>query len=98
MNPVAFGNIVAPKLIDPAPGQNQESSGKFSDVLADALERVQELRTEADQETRKLLSGEPVEMHRVVLAGEKAGLAFELMLAVRNKVVDAYQEIMRMPV
>jgi flagellar hook-basal body complex protein FliE len=44
------------------------------------------------------MQGEPVELHRVVLAGEEAALAFEMMLGVRNKVVEAYQEVMRMQV
>jgi len=73
-------------------------SGSFKELLADGMNRIFELEKAADTEVRKLMSGEPVELHRVVMAGEEAGLAFELMIAIRNKSVDAYQEIMRMPV
>ncbi|HBP88186.1 MAG TPA: flagellar hook-basal body complex protein FliE, partial [Nitrospiraceae bacterium] len=42
--------------------------------------------------------GENVNIHQAVIAGEKAGLSFKLLMQVRNKVIDAYQEIMRMQV
>ena len=47
---------------------------------------------------KRLMAGEPVELHRVIMAGQQAGLAFELMMGVRNKVVEAYREVMRMQV
>lgn len=100
MDPVAFSRITVPELIA-APRVEQERGsqpGSFADLLGSAIARVREVQTEADQEVRKFLAGEPVELHRVMLAGEKATLASELMMAVRNKAVDAYQEIMRIQV
>lgn len=100
MDPIAFGRITAPPLIPTprleTPGPSEP--GSFADLLGEAVTRVQQVQGRAEQELQKLLAGEPVEIHRVMLAGEKAGLATELMMAVRNKVVDAYQEIMRMQV
>lgn len=100
MDPIAFGRITAPPLISsPRVDSPQEPEpGSFGKLLGEALERVQQVQGEAETELKKLLAGEPVELHRVMLAGEKAGLASELMMAVRNKAVDAYQEIMRMQV
>ena len=67
-------------------------------MLGEALERVKQIGDEADQEVKRLMAGEPVELHRVIMAGQQAGLAFELMMGVRNKVVEAYREVMRMQV
>jgi|YNPMSStandDraft_1061717.scaffolds.fasta_scaffold05695_6 flagellar hook-basal body complex protein FliE len=70
----------------------------FAGVLRQAIERVEGLRREADASVMKLLAGENEEVHQTVLAVQKAELAFELFVEIRNKVVQAYQEIMRMPI
>jgi flagellar hook-basal body complex protein FliE len=100
MDPIAFSRITAPPLIpEPRAGQPAAAEpGSFAQLLGDAVARVQHVRSGAEQEMQRLLAGEPVELHRVMLAGEQAGLASELLMAVRNKVVDAYQEIMRMQI
>lgn len=98
MNPIALGQIIPPELIKQPAAPQHTGAGSFAGMLEDALVRVQEIQSEADGEVRKLVAGEPVNLHRVILAGEKAGLAFELMMGVRRKVVEAYQEVMRMPV
>ena len=81
-----------------APAKPEEASGSFAGMLEDAFEQLREIEGEADHQVRQLLAGEPVDLHRVILAGEKAGLAMNLMMSIRNKVVDAYQEVMRMQV
>ena len=99
MNAVALGGIKAPVSIEPpASATPEKEEGSFGDLLSDAMGRLNQLQGEADKELRKLLAGEPVELHRVLLAGEKAGLASQLMMSIRNKAVDAYQEVMRMQV
>lgn len=70
----------------------------FAAVLKQAVERVEGMRRQADESVMRLLAGENEEVHQTVLAVQKAELAFELFLEVRNKVVQAYQEIMRMPI
>jgi flagellar hook-basal body complex protein FliE len=100
MDPIAFSRITAPPLI-PSPRTAESApaeSGSFATLLGEAIARVQQTQSEAEQELRKFLAGEPVELHRVMLASEQAGIATDLLMAVRNKVVDAYQEIMRMQV
>jgi len=98
MDAIQFGRISAPPLL-PQPGKTEQPrEGAFAEMLADATKRVGELQKEADAELRAFLAGEPVELHEVILAGEEGALAFQFMMAVRNKVVDAYQEIMRMQV
>jgi flagellar hook-basal body complex protein FliE len=70
--------------------------GEFASLLAGAVERVDQYRTQATQAVDNLITGETGELHSVALAAQRAELAFELGLQVRNKVVQAYQEIMRM--
>ena len=62
------------------------------------MARVEGLRAGAGEAIGRMLSGEGGELHQVALATQQAELAFELFLQVRNKVVQAYQEVMRMQV
>ncbi|MCL4401166.1 MAG: flagellar hook-basal body complex protein FliE [Acidobacteria bacterium] len=70
--------------------------GAFQSLLENAIYRVEQFRSDANQATGRLLSGEDEDVHTAALATERAELAFELGLQIRNKVVDAYQEVMRM--
>jgi flagellar hook-basal body complex protein FliE len=57
---------------------------------------VEQFQLGSQQSTDRFLRGEEEELHQVVLASQRADVAFEMFLGVRNKVVSAYQEIMRM--
>jgi len=70
--------------------------GEFQEILANAINGVESLRNQASDAVQKFISGENEELHTSILATQKAELAFELGLQVRNKVVDAYQEVMKM--
>lgn len=70
--------------------------GSFSEVLADALSQVSSLQGAADRAAEGLVTGEVRDIHQVVLAFERAEIAFQLAMEVRNKLVESYQEIMRM--
>lgn len=71
------------------------SKDSFGQLLTDALTRLNSVQQQADDATTKLATGQPVELHDVMLAVHQASLAFDLTLQVRNKLLDAYQEIMR---
>lgn len=77
-----------------------ESGGadNFGELLKGALERVNQLQQTADQATLQLAMGEDIDLHKVMILTTRANLALETTMAVRNKVLDAYQEIMRMQV
>lgn len=81
--------------ITPAGGAAGQS-GEFQNVLSSAINSIQGLQTNAADSVQKFLTGQNEELHTTVLATQKAELAFELGLQVRNKVVDAYQEVMKM--
>lgn len=80
------------------PGASHRAGGGFEQVLARAIRQVENFRLEADQKVERFLAGEGEDLHSVALATQQAELAFELFLQVRNKVVQAYQEVMRMQV
>lgn len=70
----------------------------FSHVLADGIEQVNQNLLEADRLTRAYALGEDVPIHQVTYALEHARLSFELMMQVRNRLMESYEEIMRMQV
>ncbi len=80
------------------PAAGQAGGGGFAAALREAVEKVNDLHTASGGEIRKLITGESEDLHRTMLAVQRAELAFELLLEVRNKVVAAYQEVMRIQV
>ena len=87
-------------ILPPAPVAAAGSSaapGAFQEVLAAAVQSVEGAGQAASSSVQRFLSGEGEELHTAILATERAELSFELFLQMRNKVISAYQEIMRMP-
>lgn len=70
----------------------------FANEIKKALDKTSELQKNAQAESQALLTGETDNLHSVVMAAEKADLALRLTLQVRNKALDAYNEIMHMQV
>ncbi|MDR1137012.1 MAG: flagellar hook-basal body complex protein FliE [Synergistaceae bacterium] len=70
----------------------------FSDVLKQSIQKVNELQIGADNLTNRLALGEVDDISEVSVAVEKAELALRLMVQIRDKMVDAYQQIARMSV
>lgn len=70
----------------------------FSNVLQKASATLDSIDREAVQSQIDLVTGNARDMHTAVLSAEKASLALDLVISVRNKAIEAYQEIMRMPV
>ena len=84
-----------PQALRPA-GQPAGGAGGFQDVLSSAIQRVEAIGQNASLTVERFLAGEGEELHTTILATQQAELSFELFLQARNKVVGAYQEIMRM--
>jgi flagellar hook-basal body complex protein FliE len=77
--------------------QDESSSGGgFGDVLKNAISQVSNLQGSADQQVGTLLQGGNADMSKVMISVEKADVAFQLMMQVRNKIVAAYQDIEKM--
>jgi flagellar hook-basal body complex protein FliE len=90
----ALPPVSLPEMIRPAGGT--ASSGGFRDVLSTAIQSVEGAGHEASASAERFLTGEGEELHTTILATQRAELALDMFLQVRNKVVNAYQEIMRM--
>ncbi len=86
--------------LDPAqPTQPSRPPEKgFREFLLDSLEKVNQLQTEADAGVQKLLTGQTDNVAEVFSASRKAGIAFDLLMEIRNKLMDAYTEIQQMRV
>jgi len=75
-----------------------EGKNSFADTLAESLNRVNEIQQDADKAIEKLVSGKTQNIHETMLAVGKADMAFRMTMQVRNKIVEAYQEVLRMQV
>ncbi|MCS7044462.1 MAG: flagellar hook-basal body complex protein FliE [Bryobacteraceae bacterium] len=88
--------VRAPEL--PGVARPSGPAESFSSAVAAAVNTVDAGQKSAEAEIRRFLNGEGVDIHQVALAQQQAQLSFELFLQMRNKVVQAYQEIMRMQI
>jgi flagellar hook-basal body complex protein FliE len=88
--------VLAPAVAQPASAIPQKTGADFQSFLKNAIQGVEQTRANATDSVNRFLSGENEEVHQTVLATQQAELSFELFLQVRNKVVQAYQEVMRM--
>lgn len=84
-----------PDEIKPATLGNEPKGANFGDVLENAIQEVSNLQREAGTESQKLLSGNTQDIHSAMVALQKADVSFQMMMQVRNKLVSAYQEIMK---
>ncbi|MDR3773507.1 MAG: flagellar hook-basal body complex protein FliE [Terracidiphilus sp.] len=85
-----------PGPLIPAPAGGADQPAPFSDLLTDAVGQVNQLEDQAHTAVTGLMTGTGVDVHEAMIATQKASMAFELALAVRNKAVQAYQSVMGM--
>jgi flagellar hook-basal body complex protein FliE len=91
MTPVSYGGNVTGGLV-------KKTGDEFGSVIKDAVKSIETTQKSAEQEISKAVSGESPDLHRTIIALQTADLKFQLGLQVRNKLLGAYDEIMRMPV
>lgn len=73
--------------------EQKDSDSSFSKVISDAMNKVNDLQINADNKVEALIKGEEVNMHDVMLSMQESQLSMQLLIEVRNKVVEAYQEV-----
>ena len=94
-------NLELPDGLKPAgtstPSGRIPASGgpSFGNMISNVIKDVDELHKTAEQTTEKLITGELEDVHQVVVAMEEAQISFRLLMEVRNKLVTAYQEVMK---
>ncbi len=89
------GAPVRPQVQRPDP---EEGGPTFPEMLKSALLEVNRLQADAGEKIQDLVTGRTDNLHEVMIAVEEAGLAFQLTMQVRNKILQAYDEILRMQV
>jgi flagellar hook-basal body complex protein FliE len=83
---------------EPAPTMPVTGSGSFENTLGKIVSEVSGKQTTANQAVEGLMTGGNVSLHQAMIAMEEASVSFQLMVEVRNKLLDSYQELMRMQV
>src|ERR1700677_2714868 len=78
--------------------EGKEGSKSFADTLKDAVQNVNQAQKEADVKMQEIATGKNHNIPEVMIAAEKADISLKLMVQVRNKIIEAYQEIMKMQV
>jgi flagellar hook-basal body complex protein FliE len=73
-----------------------EQTPTFKETLSNFMSEVNTLQNKADSSIEKMVAGEITDVHQVMNSVQEANLAFNMMMEIRNKVMDAYQEIMRL--
>ncbi len=81
--------------IDKAQKANKDKEGNFANLLKEAINEVSKVEKNADEEIKKVVTGEEKNIHKTLIAVEKADLSFQLMMEIKNKLMDAYNELMR---
>jgi flagellar hook-basal body complex protein FliE len=98
MNALASLHLASPSAVTGPAGLAPSSEhGSFADAIGAAMSQVESAQSSAKQAATDLLTGGLGDVHSVALATQKAELSLELFQQVRNKFVQAYQEIMKMP-
>lgn len=98
-NPIVNSGRVEPLGTAPSRVRSaQDGVAAFKDVLERHLREVNELQRKADGAVRDLVTGKKDSIHEVIVAINEADLSFRLMMEIRNRLVEAYKEIMRMQV
>jgi flagellar hook-basal body complex protein FliE len=82
------------KVVMPQASTEQKTDSKFGEFLKDAVSEVNSLDQGSNDELYKFMNNE-TDLHSVMIALQKADLSFQVMMQVRNKIVSAYQEVMR---
>ncbi len=75
--------------------QSRKDVSSFKDTLTGFMKDVNDAQNKADKSIERLAAGEINDVHQVMNAAQEAKVAFNMMMEVRNKVMDAYQEVMR---
>jgi flagellar hook-basal body complex protein FliE len=88
--------LQVPEIRSSQTGTGEKSSTGFGELLKDAISTTNELQKQSDKQIENFMTGESQDLHTTVMAMQKADLSFQMMMQVRNKLVQAYQEIMRM--
>ncbi len=93
-----LGPVLFPKQDTESAGAVQKGTESFQDILLMAVNKVDTLQKDAEMKACEVAMGDAGSFHQAVVASEKSMLALQLTVQVQNKVVEAYNEVMRMQI
>src|SRR5271154_4929263 len=93
-----INRIDSPQISSPAIGGADQTEKSFAATLKDAVNQVNTAQKDSDVKMQEPASGKSQNIHETMIAAEKADIALRMMVQVRNKMIEAYQEMMRMQV
>jgi flagellar hook-basal body complex protein FliE len=97
INPIGSGAVMSQKQHTPLQGMSKQiDPTSFGEWLNRSIQTVNGMQVEADTAAQKLVTGENKDIHGTMITMQKASIALELMMEVRNKIISAYDEIRRM--
>ena len=99
MEPIQLNNAVSSVFTQTAPKSTSttpyEAQNSFASVLKKSIEEINTTQQESAAMTQKLVLGEDVDLHNVMITSQKASITLQAAMEVRNKAIEAYQEMMR---
>lgn len=75
--------------------QENKSGVSFNDTLKSYINDANDLQIKADRDIQRMIAGEEIDAHEVMTAVEKANMSFEMVMEIRNKMLEAYREVMK---
>lgn len=97
MNPITINQLQLKNQL-PNIKQSTKTSGSFSNTLSNAVEQLNQSQLNSQQDIQNYINGKSTDLHNVMIAVEKSSIMLQTAVQVRDKAVQAYQEIMRMQV
>ena len=91
-------NFIGNNQFPQSPSKNTVKEGSFAQTLKDIISDVNHMQFESKEMNEAFIRGDVEDLHQVTLTASKARIGFELLLEIRNKLLESYREIMRMPV
>lgn len=104
ITPIELGTVVQqPDNIEISPRRQEivtegGDTQSFADVLSNAINSVDETMKSSDQQVQDFIAGESNNVHDVMISMQRAQMSFEMMVEIRNKAIETYQEISRMQI
>ena len=92
----AINQIINPtQTTVPTPKTNNYSGVTFNETLKHYINEANDLQINADRDIQRMIAGEEIDAHEVMTAVEKANMSFEMVMEIRNKMLEAYREVMK---
>ena len=100
VNGISTFNAISPSIFNKATeiGGGESVSKSFGEFFSEALNKVNDLQLQSEQLTNDFAAGKTDNIHQVMIAAEKADISLQFTMQIRNKIMDAYNEIMRMQI